>query len=296
MFKKKPGGIKKVNQRTLNVLRREVDKMPRISARELKEQNPQLLSHVGVRTIQRILKRDLHYQYRCAWKKPIVTRRQMSNRVAFAKKYRNWPLDKIKKVLWSDEVIFNVTHSRAGRIRRRPGSDALDPKFLCGTVKHPEKIMVWGCFSYYGLMEELVILPKNQMVNKESYLDLIASHLFDCFDQCNIPFSTGTFMHDGATPHTAKIVKDWFDWVNIEYFKTWPGNSPDLNPIENLWSVMKARLQGRDTSSIIKLTREVKAIWADIQNKDQEIYQNLALSVPDRLEEVIRRSGRPTKY
>ena len=295
LHKKSPGPAHKLGPRTLAVLKREVDKSPRISARQLKERNPQLLSHVSVRTVRRVLQRDLYYKYRCAWKKPIVTRRQMTNRVKFAKGRNGWSVARWKKVLWSDEAIFTVTGNRQGMVRRAPGSDPLNPKYLAGTTKHPDKIMVWGCFSYHGL-GKLIVLPKNEMVNRFVYLDLLSDHLDDCFKQCRIPYTTGTFMQDGASCHTAILIKDWFDWVGIDYIKDWPGNSPDLNPIENLWAIMKARLKDCDTSSVPKLEAAVRQIWSDLGSNDKHIIQNLALSVPDRLTEVITRKGRPTKY
>ena len=293
--KKHPGKARKIGARTLAVLKREVEKAPRISARQLKEMNSQLLSHVSVCTVARALHRDLLYKYRCAWKKPIVTHRQMVNRVKFSKDRKGWGIMRWKKVLWSDEAIFTVTSNRSGYVRRRPGSDPLHPKYLCGTTKHPDKIMVWGCFSYYGL-GKLIVLPKNQMVNQNTYLDLLSEHLDDCFTLCRIPRTTGSFMQDGASCHTANMIKQWFEWVGIDYIKDWPGNSPDLNPIENLWSIMKARLKDRDTSSVPKLEAAVKDIWNDIGNNEKHIFQNLALSVPNRLTEVISRKGRPTKY
>jgi len=49
--KKQPGKPQKTSKRTLNVLRRQVDSQPRITAPELKERNPVLLADVSVKTI-----------------------------------------------------------------------------------------------------------------------------------------------------------------------------------------------------------------------------------------------------
>ena len=119
--------------------------------------------------------------------------------------------------------------------------------------------MVWGCFIYYGL-GKLIILPKNKTVNSASYLDLLKSNLKECYRMCRIQRRGGWFMQDGAPPHTAKIVKAWLAESRIDYFKDWPGNSPDLNPIENLWAIIKYRLRACDTSSIPKLIRAVNQI------------------------------------
>ena len=142
-------------------------------------------------------------------------------------------------------------------------------------------------------MGKLIVLPKNETVNKETYLELLNDHLDECFNMCRITYSTGTFMQDGASCHTAKIIKEWFEFVNIDYIQDWPGNSPDLNPIENLWAIMKMRLKERDTSSVPKLEAAVRDIW---NNLEKSTLENLALSVTDRFTEVVERKGRPTKY
>ena len=49
------------------------------------------------------------------------------------------------------------------------------------------------------------------------------------------------FMHDGAGPHRAHIVQEVLDELQIEVM-IWPSYSPGLNPIENLWSIMKQQI------------------------------------------------------
>ena len=41
----------------------------------------------------------------------------------------------------------------------------------------------------------------------------------------------------------------------------WPGNSPDLNPIENLWGIIKSRLRKMDCTTIRKLMEEIIEVW-----------------------------------
>ena len=113
---------------------------------------------------------------------------------------------------------------------------------------------------------------------------------------CGVNRHTGWFMHDGARLHTARIVSNWLDDNNFNHFKPWPGNSPDLNPIENLWATMKQRLRGRDTSTVKKLTKEIEDIWEKLDKNGKDIIENLAVSLPDRLQEVKKRKGRSTKY
>ena len=152
--------------------------------------------------------------------------------------------------------------------------------------------MVWGCFNYRAV-GEILVLPQNITMNKERYLELINDHLYDCFRKCKIPMAKGIFMQDGATCHTAKIIREYFDFVKINYIEKWPGNSPDLNPIENLWAIFKRELRERDTSTVAKLSAAIYDIWYTIGRKK---LRNLAMSLPKRLKDVVKRKGYPLKY
>ena len=77
--------------------------------------------------------------------------------------------------------------------------------------------------------------------------------------------------------YTAKLVKTWLKDCGINFFEDWPGNSPDLNQIENLWQVVKQGLQGKDVSSLPKLEKEIRAIWDTIPT--QKIH-DLVKSMP----------------
>ena len=78
-------GLKKTRPRTLNILKRQVDNEPSITARQLKEMNPNLLSNVSIRTIQRRLHVDLEFRRQVAKRKPLITARQQRNRLRFAR-------------------------------------------------------------------------------------------------------------------------------------------------------------------------------------------------------------------
>lgn len=81
--KSRPGRPKLVSPRTQKVLKKQVNENPRLTARELKQRNPQSLSHVSVRTIQQVL-HDLSFRSYRAHRKPPLTNHQK------AKKYATW--------------------------------------------------------------------------------------------------------------------------------------------------------------------------------------------------------------
>ena len=49
------------------------------------------------------------------------------------------------------------------------------------------------------------------------------------------------FQQDNTPCHKAKSVTEWFEQNNIKIFQ-WPARSPDLNPIENVWTVLDQRI------------------------------------------------------
>ena len=283
-----PGRPRAISPRTLNHIRRQIQAKPRLTARNIKEENPALLQGVSIRCVQETLHRDLGFRSFRARKKPLINEGQKKRRVAFAKKYSTWTQEQFRTLLWSDEATFCVSGVSASRVYRYPGSDPHLPQYTDKTVKFPQSVMVWGCFTYYGV-GNLVFLPRNVSINKERYLELLWDNLEECYEKTRAT----VFQQDGAPCHTAKDVIQWFDDCALDLIRDWPSNSPDLSPIENLWAIIKAKLRNKDTTTLEKLKVEIQKCWDEFS---PEILQNLADSVPNRLKEVIKRRGNAIKY
>ena len=85
----------------------------------------------------------------------------------------------------------------------------------------------------------------------------------------------------------------WFQEKGIQLID-WPGNSPDLNPIENMWQIMKRKLEEKEVSSVTAMKEEITNIW---ENEIAVQYcRTLARSMPNRLQAVLEAKGGPTKY
>ena len=74
----------------------------------------------------------------------------------------------------------------------------------------------------------------------------------------------------------------------------WHGNSPDPNPIENLWSMMKRKVAEQQTSCFFGLQHAIKEVW--VKNLELEYCRKLVLSMPKRIKSVIKCKGGHTKY
>jgi transposase len=101
------------------------------------------------------------------------------------------------------------------------------------------------------------------------------------------------FLQDGAPCHTSKKVMAFLKEKKISVMD-WPGNSPDLNPIENLWSIIKGKLKKNENmTSLPLLIKAIKVTWVTLP---RSLMVKLAHSMPNRIKLCLENSGQMTKY
>lgn len=243
---------------------------------------------ISGRTVQRRACQAGLKSYRAA-KKPFISEKNRKARIKFAQDHLNWSLQKWSTVLFSDESKFNLKDSDGLKRVRRPQNKRLDPRYCKGTVKHGGgNIMVWGCFSGQGLGPLQKI---DGIMDRFLYKDILENVMVP-YAEWNMPLSWH-FQHDNDPKHTSKFVKDWLADQNIDVIR-WPAQSPDLNPIENLWEIVD-RGVNRDAvyGDKNKLFEAVERAWSAIPKK---IIDNLIGSMNKRCADVIKNKGYATKY
>ena len=99
-------------------------------------------------------------------------------------------------------------------------------------------------------------------------------------------------MEDGAPAHRARTTKQRHTNHGVTLFPGWPDNSPDLNPIKNLWSQMKDMIRDERATSAAGLKKIAEKVWRRITPKYLKLYE----SMPQRREAVIASQGGHTKY
>lgn len=224
-------------------------------------------------------------------KKPFLNVQQRKKRLEWAKEHASWTMDQWKKVIWSDETRISIFGSDGlFYVRRRPGEECL-PECLRPTMKHPVCIMIWGCMSWHGIGRIQVI---NGMLNAVRYVqEVLEPKLLPSVHDIYGDSAEFIFQQDGAPCHTARHCLKWFKDKNIELLD-WPGNSPDLNPIENLWSRLKKAVATQHPSNKHDLIEAVIKSWFHIITPDN--LKSLVESMPYRCKAVVASKGYPTRY
>lgn len=157
-------------------------------------------------------------------------------------------------------------------------------------------VMVWAAFSSVGKLELRFVTKR---MNGHEYQGVLSHSL--------LPFLRRyrrfrfKYQQDNAGVHCSKRPRpgfipmmQWFRDHGIELLE-WPSRSPDLNPIENLWGIMVRRVyaDNRQFQTVDELKQAILEAWDSIET---EVLQNLINSMPNRIFQVIQRSGGVTDY
>ena len=256
---------------------------------------------VSYMTVQRYLKTTIGAK---SYKRPLMPRlspKQKENRLTFCKERLKWTVEDWRRVLFSDESPFEVFHTpnrQNDRIWTRDRSSITPHQ----TVKFPSKLHVWGLISYTAL-SDLHIIPQGRTVTAEYYIEEILNRSLmfsikrkrktgSVLTRKLLPNMSGyIFQQDGAPAHHATRTQDWCKEHLKAFWEKgiWPGNSPDLNPIDNLWAIVQSSVDGMEEATNQKvLEKQLKLAWSQIT---PDILDNLVSSMPERVKACVKHNG-----
>ena len=154
--------------------------------------------------------------------------------------------------------------------------------------KHPLKVHVWAGISWVGATEIIIF---DGIMDAQGYADILRAGLLP-FPRSKLPVSH-RLMQDNDPKHTSRLVKGFMETEGVNWWKT-PPESPDCNPIENMWHELKEYLR-REVKPKTKdeLVSGIREFWATVSvTKCRKYIGHLKKVLP----RVIELNGGPTGY
>ena len=286
--KGKPRKNSSVSPRVLSLIKREIRRNPLHTSKEIFEAVS--LPNVRKSTRCHILKRV----GKCG--KPVVRpplrKVHRENRIKWAEKYMKVNFG---KVLFTDECRatldgpdgwrrgwYDMQASPPQRVRRQQGGGG---------------VIIWA-----GIIDDEVVGPfrvkDGVKMTAEMYVSFLKEFLQPWYKKKSVSFRRNMiFMQDNAPSHAARFTTDFLKkfLVKSAQIMEWPACSPDLNPIENLWSVIKRKIYagGKQFGSKDELWNAIQVAVKEISADD---VKKLTSSVDRRLLSVVANHGAYIKY
>ncbi|KAF2351942.1 hypothetical protein FHG87_017305 [Trinorchestia longiramus] len=171
----------------------------------------------------------------------------------------------------------------------RQQNEEYKPKCTMPTVKFGGgSIMVWGCFSSSGVGKHHII---EGTMNGRKNREILQEQLLP--SACLLKLKRGwKFQHDNTPKHTVNETKEWLRMKKINILE-WPSQSPEMNPIENLWRELKLKIQKKGPNNITELKEICIKEWKKIT---LETCERQVVNYYKRLEAINNNKGYATKY
>lgn len=221
-----------------------------------------------------------------------LTDNQRASRLEFARRYGNADQGYWRNVIFTDETTFSSMSSRERHCWRPRGTRYsainISERGKSGRVS----LALYG-WMWYGGVGELV--PINGNLNSEEYINILETSLLPSIRAYALPEPLQiTLVQDRSPIHTSRVVREWFaNRPEIELID-WPTKGCDMNPIENLWGMMKQEW-GIEEKTKASIERKSTEVWEGFRRRPN-ICANLVDSMPSRLQKVIQANGGWTRY
>ena len=244
---------------------------------------------ISKRSRNRILK-DIADQ-RSPTKCPPLSDVNRQKRLTWAKKYLKTDF---QSVLWTDEAratldgpdgwckgwLLKGARPRL-RYRRQQGGGG---------------VMIWAGIIGSNIVGPFLV-PEGVKMNSVNYCSFLEENLLPWLNSQDGATQRNLIVQqDNAPSHASRYTKGWLSDKGIsgERLMDWPPQSPDLNPIENLWSIIKRKVyqNGVQFSSKQDLWDRIKEVSSQISKED---VHKLTSSVDRRLMDLIRNGGKRVK-
>ena len=191
--------------------------------------------------------------------------------------------EQFHNVIFTDECSVQLEQHSKLCFRKK-----LQPRALKQRPKHPVKVHIWGGISCQGATKIVIFTG---IMNAIRYSQILSTSLLPFIREC---YPEGhRLQQDNDPKHTSNYIKNYFSQHGVVWWKT-PPESPDLNPIENVWGSLKQFLRTQyKPKNLEDLKTGIQQFWASLTPDICRSYINHLHKV---MPKVIEVNGNPSGY
>lgn len=221
-------------------------------------------------------------------KKTVLDPRQIAARYLWAREYKPLGMGYWESVVFSDETRILLQETHPSVKVKRPRNSRYESKFIHYAEKYGGGgISFWGAITYWGPGPLYRLYGSMDEVSYTNVLGILKLELQEMgIDQF-------VLQDDNLSSHRTAVVEGVKDTLEIEAISSWPSNSPDLSPIENIWAIWKERVHNRKPGTLSQLEKIANEEW---NNLEPSLFRRLYESMPNRIRLLINARGRRIRY
>ena len=167
--------------------------------------------------------------------------------------------EQFEDVVFTDESSIQLHYNKPVAYRQK---DAMPPN-QC-RPKHPLKIHLWGRISKRGPTQLLIF---SGIMESEFYTNEILKNTLKPFLE-NVYPDGHRLQQDNDPKHTSIRAKNYMTANNINWWK-WPSESPDINPIEMVWSDLKRVVAKQNPTTLDQLEMYCQQYWDTVMTPEK---------------------------
>ena len=254
---------------------------------------------VSVKTVRRAVKPYLERKNQRV--KPVLTPRTRQKRLVFSQRQHKY----LKRLVAVDSKYLKGCFGPKHKVWVKRGTTRIVEKPRKGPQVH-----VYGGITRYGATKLIRATGTTGLAPRfirpggvRKYSGVCAKEFQQILQKHLVPEAkrllrgkknpNPVFLLDGAPPHTAASTRRFMRAQRIQYVKDWPPNSPDLNPIENVWAWLQQQVAAQEPSSGAAIWRVAQQVWETLT---PDMCSSSMCSFTDRLQACASNDGGHTDY